>query len=52
MRWIINYIKELFFCKHDFLVEEEHVTEAHREGTKVYMRCKKCGYHKKHWKYI
>jgi len=53
MRWLINYIRSCF-CKHDWHIEQIYVKEAddfgYRNGYKVYMRCKKCGYHKKHWK--
>jgi len=50
---IINYIRQMF-CKHDFLIEEGHVKSDGflKSGTKVYMRCKKCGWHTKHWKYV
>lgn len=40
------------FCKHDWLTEECFVRGHYNDGTKVYMRCKRCGYHKKHWKYF
>ena len=53
MAWLVNYIRQCF-CKHDFLVEEGYVTsdEWSKEGRVVYMRCKKCGYHQKHWKFV
>jgi len=55
MRYIINYFRQVF-CKHDFLVEEGTVRHHELEGggtaQKIYMRCKKCGYYKKHWKFI
>jgi hypothetical protein len=56
MRTIVNYFRQVF-CKHDFLVEESHVINHDqdgyitRQGTKVYMRCTKCGYHTNHWKF-
>jgi hypothetical protein len=51
LRWFINYLRECF-CKHDFNVEEMNVTLfGDLTNVKVYMRCKKCGYHKKHKKW-
>ena len=63
MRRLINYIRQCF-CKHDWVIEESYYEEytqmigfskesskLTRQGTKVYMRCKKCGYHTNHWKY-
>ena len=54
MRYLIDYFRQAF-CKHDWLIEE-HKAESniifHKEGVKVYMRCKTCGYYKSHWKYI
>ncbi len=56
MRTIVNYFRQVF-CKHDFLVEESpYILENEfgnvlRQGTKVYMRCTKCGYHTNHWKF-
>lgn len=55
MRYIIDYIRQIF-CKHDWLIEEmpcqitDYEGKIMRTGEKVYMRCKKCGYHKRHWK--
>lgn len=54
MRWLINYIRQCF-CKHDWHFEEAwYEVKGDFIGTKkdekVYMRCKKCGYHQKHWK--
>ena len=52
MRTIVNYIRQIF-CKHDWITEENYVRDDMRgDGTKIYMRCKKCGYHTKHWKYV
>jgi predicted Zn-ribbon and HTH transcriptional regulator len=52
MRTIVNYIRQIF-CKHDWITEEKHVRDDMRgDGMKIYMRCKKCGYHTKHWKFI
>lgn len=51
MRWIVNYFRQTF-CNHKWLIEEATVGHFDGTGTKVYMRCKKCGYHKKHWKFI
>ena len=56
MRTLINYLRQAF-CKHDWNVEEDVVSvtsyfETTKNGTKVYMRCNKCGYHKNHWKYL
>ena len=53
---IVNYIRQMF-CKHDWNIEEERVNHNGWDGsggsaTKVYMRCKKCGYHAKHCKFI
>jgi hypothetical protein len=56
MRGIIDYIRSCF-CKHDWHIEEKYATSNDYEGTilkqgdKVYMRCKTCGYNKTHWKY-
>ena len=55
MRYLINYIREAF-CKHDWLVEETknctvETPVRDKTGTKVYMRCRRCGYHQKHWKH-
>lgn len=51
MRTIVNYFRQVF-CKHDWLIEEGRVDSYMRIGAKVYMRCKKCGYHQSHWKFI
>jgi len=52
MRSLVNYIRQVF-CNHDWLIEEGKVNDdAMGHGTKIYMRCKWCGYHKKHWKFI
>lgn len=51
MRTIVNYFRQAF-CKHDWLIEESKVEAYTRTGVKVYMRCKKCGYHQNHWKFI
>ena len=55
MRTLIEYIRQIF-CKHDYLIEEKIVEYedsfgGYKKGYKVYMRCKKCGYHHSHWKY-
>jgi hypothetical protein len=52
LRWFINYLRECF-CKHDFEIEELRIVDEYREPTneRVYMRCNKCGYHKKHNKW-
>ena len=55
MREIINYLRQCF-CKHDWIVEEKFI-ESHgvfteKQDVKIYMRCKKCGYHTKHWKFV
>ena len=54
MRWLADYIRQVF-CKHDFEVNEYSYTVdgtfSYRQGVKVLLRCKKCGYHKKYWKY-
>ena len=55
MRTIIDYLRSCF-CNHDWFIEENWVKNTDydgtttRQGTKVYMRCKTCGHHKKHWK--
>lgn len=54
MRWLANYLRQVF-CKHDWHIEEidcEYRNEwgGYKEGEKVYMRCKKCGYNQNHWK--
>jgi hypothetical protein len=57
MRHLVNYFRQVF-CKHDWHIEEEYVKENsftslnEKAGVKVYMRCKKCGYHKNHWKFF
>ena len=52
MRGLINYYKKEF-CKHAFITEEKFVeSEIKGNGIKVYMRCNKCGYHTKHWKFL
>lgn len=51
MRTIVNYIRQIF-CKHEWIYKEKHCEYEFKNGTKVYMRCKKCGYHAKHWKFI
>jgi lipopolysaccharide biosynthesis regulator YciM len=56
MRFIAHYFRQVF-CKHDFIAEEQICSltdewgDKIRSGPKVYMRCKKCGFHTKHWKY-
>lgn len=57
MRTLINYLRQIF-CNHEWIVEEipKYIVkgefgETIRLGPKIYMRCKKCGYHKSHWKY-
>lgn len=51
MRILVNYIRQIF-CKHNWYVEETFIEEQKGwyicKGQKVYMRCKKCAYHKKH----
>lgn len=56
MRWLINYFRECF-CKHDWHIEELQANLRNflgdkASGTRVYMRCNKCGYHKSHWKEV
>jgi len=56
MKWLINYFKECF-CNHDFNYEEKYYVEksdfcGSREGDKVSVTCKKCGYHKSYWKFF
>jgi len=55
MRWLINYVRQCF-CKHDFKSEElwhSHTSDFgySREGPKISLLCKKCGYHKSFWKF-
>jgi len=55
MRWLVNYIRQIF-CKHEWLIEEKYCKlygdfGLEKDGQKVYMRCNKCSYHRKHWKY-
>lgn len=56
LKSLINYLR-VCFCKHDWHTDEEWVEVVDnndrflRKGTKVYMRCKKCGEHNSHWKY-
>lgn len=55
MRWFVHYFRSLF-CNHEWHVEELYNTtydewgDVYKKGYKVYMRCKKCGYHQRHWK--
>ena len=49
MRWLVNYLRQIF-CQHDWYIEEWRMKTDFRQGQKVYMRCKKCGYHTRHWK--
>jgi hypothetical protein len=56
MRFLFNYFRQAF-CKHDWLVDEKiaEITSDfgdEKKGIKVYMRCKKCGYHTSHWKFL
>lgn len=55
MRRLVNYIRQIF-CKHDWITDEGYTQSElgsmDRSGMKVYMRCKKCGYHQNHWKYL
>lgn len=51
MRTIVNYIRQIF-CKHDFEIEEGYVDATWKRGEKVYLRCEKCAYHTKHWKFL
>jgi hypothetical protein len=55
MRRIVNYFRQTF-CKHDWIIEEKIIKLEgllyDKNSERVYMRCKKCGYHQKHWKFI
>jgi hypothetical protein len=51
MRWLMIYFRQVF-CNHDWHVEEGFVDVGFKVGEKVYMRCKKCGHHHSHWKYV
>jgi hypothetical protein len=54
MRWLINYLRQVF-CKHEWIISEGYVESPDgwtKSGHKVYMRCTKCGYHQKHWKFL
>jgi rubredoxin len=52
MRTIIWYLRSMF-CKHEFSIEEGYLDSGIcGQGTRIYMRCKKCGFHMKHWKFI
>ena len=51
MRTLVNYIRQMF-CKHEWHIEEKFCNGQTRIDYKVYMRCKKCAYHKKHWKFL
>jgi len=57
MRWLVNYIRQVF-CKHEFIANEGYVKGGYdvifgqdKSGIKVSMICPKCGYHKNFWKY-
>lgn len=54
MRKIVNYLTSLF-CKHDYNISEQwsirDVGFQIKEGYRVSMLCKKCGYHKSFWKF-
>ena len=53
MRTLINYIRQCF-CKHD-LIREEGIGIVDRKNEivnrRVYVRCRKCSYHREFWKY-
>lgn len=60
MRRIINYIRQCF-CKHDYYVDEMveqkgflwNITQGTIQPNmkvKVYVYCKRCGYHTNYWK--
>lgn len=51
MRTLVNYIRQMF-CKHDWQIEESFCKSGYHSDYRVYMRCKKCSYHKKHWKFL
>ena len=55
MKEIINYLRQCL-CKHDWDIKEKYMrTEKltyDRNSERIYMRCKKCGYHPKHWEKI
>ncbi len=55
MRWLILYFRQCF-CKHEFQISERPYElkdgwGGSKNGVKVDMLCKKCGYHKSHKKY-
>jgi len=51
MRWLINYIRQCF-CKHDFqersysLFKKGETIVIEEIGKMIFLKCKKCGYHK------
>jgi hypothetical protein len=59
MRWLSSYLQQVF-CKHDFEKSEGLARQqenssmsgdnSFKEGTKVSLLCKKCGYHRSFWK--
>jgi len=56
MRTIVQYFRQVF-CQHDFIVDENQVEITNngrfvKSDKKVYMRCKKCGWHTNHWKFL
>lgn len=55
MRWLVNYIRQVF-CKHDWEKSEVWFKQTDdmggcRQGEKISLYCKKCGYHKSFWKF-
>ena len=56
MIWLMNYFRQVF-CKHEYTYDETEVTVTtsgygKKQGLKISMLCKKCGYHRNTWKYI
>ena len=56
MMHLIWYLRSAF-CRHDWDYQESHMREygnyssLTREGIKVSATCKKCGWHRKYWKF-
>ena len=49
---LINYIRKAF-CEHKYIISEAYMEDSDgSKGTRVYMRCEKCGYHSNHWKFL
>lgn len=53
MRHLVWYLRSVF-CKHEWDYEEKFVKviNSGKQDYKVSATCKKCGWHRKYWKFI